>query len=844
MTVASADATETPLFRQYHGVKSQHPDKLLLFRMGDFYELFFSDAERIAALLGLTLTQRRNNNSSVPMAGVPAHSVEQYISRLVRLGESVVICDQVGTEERSGLMRREVTQIVTPGTLTDQSLLSGKSACIAMALLPAKRSCGYAWLDLARGELRAGQCAAAQVTDQLARLQPSELVLPEGAGVPAGYTGAVRHLPAWDFDTTGTRQKMCDRFGTSHLHGFGLEQLPAATAALMALLVYAEQTQCRKLDHLWKIGAEDDATYVAMDRNTRRSLELTEPLVPGGPCLFSELDSCASSMGSRLLARRLQHPLRDGVELETRLDVVSAVAGVAAQLHALLGRCCDIERIATRTALGSVRPRELAALRATLELLPSLRELLADTPVPVRQRCAALDAEQHEALAQLNERLAAEPPTLLRDGGVIADGCNSELDELRELASGARRTLEEICSVERESSGLTALRAGHNRVHGYYLELPRSHSNEVPAHFQRRQTLKHAERFVTDQLRELEAKQATATERVLELESTLYAQLVADLQAHIDSWRALVEVIAELDIASTLAMLAERRKWVRPSYNERPQIDIRQGRHPVVESRVDYYVPNDASLSPDNRLQVITGPNMGGKSTYMRQVAHIVLLAQIGAPVPAAKAQIGRIDAIHTRIGASDDLAGGRSTFMVEMTETAKILNTAGPNSLVILDEIGRGTSTYDGLALAWAAGETLLQRNQALVLLATHYLEMTELAELHACANNLHMTVGEHEGEVIMLHRVSQGAASRSFGLQVAKVAGVPKHALAIAAKKMGTLEKQPEGSYSQPELFAVQAPQPNAVLERLRNCDPDSLSPRQAHDLLYELLALDDQA
>ncbi len=842
MTASSEYVADTPLFRQYHGVKSQHPDKLLLFRMGDFYELFFTDAERVSALLGLTLTHRRNNNSDVSMAGVPVNSLEQYVSRLVRQGESVVICEQVGSDDGTGLMRREVTQIVTPGTLTDQALMPKRIACIAMALVTTKQASGYAWLDLARGELRAGQCVASQIPDHMARLQPAEIIVPEGADIPAGFSLAVRHLPPWEFDFASTRQKLIDRFGTLDLRGFGLDDLPLATAAAAALLGYAEQTQCRKLDHLWSIGVENNDAHIFMDQAARRSLELTEPIIPDGPTLLGELDSCANTMGSRLMAKRLQHPLRERDELTARLDVVAAVASIAAQLQKLLSRYCDLERIATRITLGSVRPRELAAVRTTLTLLPDLRELLSGISPQTRKRLAAIFADRASELNLLNERLAQEPSVLLRDGGVIASGYDSELDRLRELASGSQQMLEDIGRTERENSGLAALQIGNNRVHGYYLELPRSQSNKVPAHFQRRQTLKHTERFVTEQLRELESQQQTAVKGVIELEASLYAQLVSDLGKYVINWRELADAVAEVDVAATLAGLAERRNWVRPEYCEQPSVEIKKGRHPVIEAWVDHYVPNDVSLNPDKRLQVITGPNMGGKSTYMRQVALIVLLAHIGSPVPAEHAQIGRIEAIHTRIGASDDLAGGRSTFMVEMTETASILNTASANSLVILDEIGRGTSTYDGLALAWATGETLLERNKSLVLLATHYLEMTELAGLHTCASNLHMTVGECEGEVVMLHRIDNGAASRSFGLQVAKMAGIPGHTLQIAAKKIGSLESQLEGNTQQSELFATPALRPNAVLERLRDSAPDTLSPRQALDLIYELHALDN--
>lgn len=836
---------DTPLFRQYQGVKEQHPDKLLFFRMGDFYEMFYDDAQRAAALLGITLTQRKTAGEPIPMAGVPCHSVDQYISRLIRIGESVVICDQVGepSGKGKGLMERKVTQVVTPGTLTDQSLLPARSAAVAMAIAPGKKMTGYAWLDLARGELRAGECDKRSLPCHAARIQPAELLLPEGGGVPANLSVVVHHLPEWEFSVASSHHRMCDHFGVRDLRGFGLEGKPQAVAAAMALLSYAERVQCQSLKHLWQVGFENVADHVAMAGAVRHSLELSVPLVKGGPTLHSVLDECATSMGSRMLLRRLHNPLQDRQELTARQALVAAVAGPAPRLAVWLRGSCDLERVVTRVVLGSVRPRELDGIRDVVVRLPQLRDILAECDAAVTTRLTAIWNEHGEVRQLLTSVLAEKPPAQLRDGGVIAPGCDSTLDDLRQLADGSSEALVQIELRERQATGLAALRVGHNRVHGYYLEVPRVQGDMVPDTYRRLQTIKHAERFVTDELRRLEAAEATALDRAAALERSLYATLVTDLQRHSPGLRQLAEALAELDVTSNLARLAHSRKWVRPTYVDEPVVDITGGRHPVVEGTVDHFVPNDTQLAAPARMQVLTGPNMGGKSTYMRQVALIVLLAHIGSPVPAMQARVGRIDSIHTRIGSADDLAGGRSTFMVEMAETAAILNTAGSASLVVLDEIGRGTSTFDGLSLAWAAATALLDNNKSLVLLATHYLEMAELAAGNDAVSNVHMAVGEEGGEVTMLYRVEAEPANRSFGLQVARMAGIPAHALAVATRKLKQLEDKALAGGVQAGLFTSTAVQPvvaSPVLERLRGMIVDDLTPRQALALLYELQVL----
>lgn len=836
-----ATHADTPLFRQYHAIKEQHPDKLVLFHMGDFYELFYADATKAATLLGITLTQRKSSSGPIPMAGVPVQSVEQYISRLVRIGETVVVCEQKGSsEEGKGLMTREVTQIVTPGTLTDLNLLPTNEAAVAVALAPAKTTTGYAWLDLARGELRGGQCAPKQVGSVCARINPAELLVPEGANVPAGISAAITHLPAWDFQLTSTYHRMCERFNVNDLHGFGLENYPYAVAAMMALLDYAESSKCQRLENIWQIGFEQLEHLVALDHAARTSLEISQSLVSEGPTLRSTIDNCVTAAGSRLLRKRLHHPQRDLKKLQQQQEQIEHVIPLASELRQHLEGGCDLERVTTRISLQTVRPRELGAVRDLLHSLPGIRNLVkfANLTQPAINH-------DYSKLLQLLNRLAKDIPAQLKDGGVFAPGVAPELDDLRDKATGSQATIAAIEQRERATTKIKTLRIGHNRVYGYYLEISRGQSHKAPSHYRRRQSLKNVERFLIDELAELEQQQLTATERILGLERQLYDELLTALQPQLDQLRQLADELAQLDLASNLAQLIANKNWVRPSYTEHPSISIEQGWHPVVAENVDYFVPNNTQLDSSMRLQVITGPNMGGKSTYMRQVAQIALLALAGMPVPAKAATIGMLDSIQTRVGAGDDLAGGRSTFMVEMAETAAILNTATPHSLVLLDEIGRGTSTFDGLSLAWATAQALLERNQSLVLLATHYLELAALPKKIPGATNVHMAVGESDKEAVMLHRVEAGAASRSFGLQVARMAGIPSHVLTTAATLLKEFELQ--RSADQAQLFDV-AKQPAAsdkteVLEKLRSVTPDNLSPREALELLYELHRLDQE-
>lgn len=794
--------------------------------MGDFYELFYDDARQASALLGLTLTRRRTADADIPMAGVPVASCANHIARLARMGETVALCDQVAPASGgSGLMERRVTQIVTPGTLIEAEFLDERQACVAMAVAPDRRAVGYAWLDLARGELRAGEAAPGALEGLYARLAPAELLAPEGFVYEGRHSLALRQLPPWEFSPAAKVRALRERFGVADLRGFGLEDAPRAAAAAAVLLDYAESVQCQAIDHVWNIGRDRPGASIAMDAAARRSLEIAEPLVEGGPTLLGAVDRCQTGMGARLLARLLRDPLRDHGALKDRMDASQALAPRLPQLRRWLEGRCDLERVATRVALGRARPAELAGVRGLLADLPALREAL---PAADAGFAAAIAADYAGPAGLLATRLAAEP----RPGAAVAPGCSGRLDRLRAIqkdAAGLAAGLEE----EERARGATGFKLGHSRAHGYFFECHRSKAAGMPPHFERIQATKNAERFATPALRRLHAEAAGAAEEGAELEKELYADLQASLAEHGRELRALADALAALDVALNMALLAAERGWVWPRLRAEPGVVIEGGRHAVIEGSVEYFVDNDTSLEPAARAELITGPNMGGKSTYMRQVALIVLLAHAGAPVPARAAAVGPVDAIMTRIGASDDLAGGRSTFMVEMSEVASILRQAGPQSLVILDEVGRGTSVADGLALAWAALRALLERNRALVLLATHYLELARLAAELDGVRCRHLAVSAADGKVVMLHKVSDGIQERSYGIHVAGMAGVPPHVLDCAREFAGRPPSAPSPSAA--------APRADRLRDRLRQADLDALSPRQALDLLYELRDLD---
>ena len=846
---ADALAAHTPLMQQYLRIKAEHPDRLLFFRMGDFYELFYEDAERAARLLDITLTTRGvSAGRPIPMAGVPVQSVEPYLAKLVRRGESVAICEQIGDPAASrGPVERRVVRIVTPGTLTDAALLEDKRDNILLALCAERSVVGLAWLALASGELRVAEVAPAALASELVRIGPAEVLAAEGVALE-GWV--VTRLPAWEFDFETGRRRLLEQLGTASLEGFGCEDLRPAVAACGALLEYARRTQGQALAHIRTLTAERPGQFLRMDAATRRNLEITETIRgEPAPTLFSLLDECATAMGSRLLRHWLHHPLRDHARLRARHDAIEALQDPAAAVHALLQRFADVERIAARIALKSARPRELAGLRASLALVPELRAAL---PAARSALVAALAADLEgsaDCLELLRRALAQEPAAQLRDGEVIAPGWSAELDELRALQSSAGRVLAELEARERARTGIPNLRVAYHSVHGYYIEVTNAHAAKVPADYRRRQTLKSAERYVTAELKAFEDRALSARERAAALERTLYEALLAELVAHVGVLRRIARAVAQADVLACFARVAARRGYCRPEFVPEPRIEIEAGRHPVVEARLEAangrFIPNDCHLSAARQLLLVTGPNMGGKSTYMRQVALIVLMAHAGSFVPARRARIGPVDQIFTRVGASDDIAGGASTFMVEMTESANILHNASAQSLVLMDEVGRGTSTFDGLALAWAIAKELVETNRALTLFATHYFELTRLALEHRTVANVHLAAVEHRGAVVFLHEVREGPTSDSYGIQVAALAGVPKPVLRRAKRFLEALERQSLVRGGQDDLFRLQpepeaAPSSDPLREALAAVHPDELSPREALELLYRLKKL----
>ena len=830
--------------QQYLRIKAEYPDTLLLYRMGDFYELFYDDAERASRLLDLTLTARgQSAGAPVIMAGVPVHSVEQYLAKLVKLGEPVAICEQVGdVATAKGPVERQVTRIVTPGTLTDSELLDDKADNILLALAADKSAVGLAWLSLASGTLRVAEVTPQALDNELRRIAPAEVLAAEGVALP-GYF--VTRLAAWQFDEDSGRKRLREQLGAASLAGFGVEDFSLAIGACGALLDYAKKTQGQALAHVTAVTAEHSGEYLRLDAATRRNLELTETLRgEPAPTLFSQLDRCASGMGCRLLRHWLHHPLRDRTAVSKRHAAVEALLNASGPIHAALRRFADVERIAARIALKSARPRDLAGLRDSVGLLPDLRKAMP-TESELLQSLQSDLATPESCLDLLRRAVAPEPSALLRDGGVIADGYSAELDELRGLQTGAGQFLVELEARERARTGIPNLRVAYNHVHGYYIEVTNAHADKIPADYRRRQTLKNAERYLTPELKSFEDKALSARDRALALEKTLYDELLAKLAAHLAELQRIAHALAQLDVLAAFAAVAAERGYCRPEFVDDIRVEIEAGRHPVVESQVERFIANDVRLAPARQLLLVTGPNMGGKSTYMRQVALIALLAHAGSFVPAKAARLGPIDQIFTRIGAADDLAGGRSTFMVEMTESAHILHNATAHSLVLMDEVGRGTSTFDGLALAWAIARQLLERNKALTLFATHYFEMTRIAQEYREAANVHLDAVEHKDSIVFLHAVEEGPASQSYGLQVAQLAGVPKAVIQRARRILQQLEDASRAGGAQADLFARPAPaepEPagDALRDALAQVNPDELSPRAALELLYRLKKL----
>jgi DNA mismatch repair protein MutS len=884
--VSTPPPKTTPMMQQYLRIKAEHTDKLLFYRMGDFYELFMDDAVRVAKLLDITLTQRGSaNGQPIKMAGVPYHAAEQYLARLIRLGESIAICEQIGTPTAGkGPVERKVVRIVTPGTLTDSALLEEKRDNLLLALHEREDEVGLAWLNLASGKFFIAEVDAKQLPAELERLQPSEILVAENADAPQLNGAANKSLPEWHFERDTAHRALCQQFGTRDLAGFGCDDFTLGLAAAGALLGYAKLTQGQNITHTRAIQVYHANQFVRMDAATRRNLEITQTLRgEAAPTLLSLLDTCANNMGSRLLAHWLHHPLRDKEILRARLDAVEELREYFSNVHDALKSSADVERITARIALKSARPRDLSGLRDTLAQLPALQTLIASCDTPRikslanellgnsqkfqvesetrRQRANDDDSTISTISTARNERgsqrsvadelklllqkaIKDEPSSVLREGSVIADGYDTELDELRNIQNNCGEFLLALEARERERTGITTLKVEYNRVHGFFIEVSRAQSANVPDDYRRRQTLKNAERYITPELKTFEDKALSANERALAREKFLYRELLEQLAPFIPQLQCTAAAIAELDVLATFAERATTLKLNAPQFSNDAQISIKQGRHPVVEAQVEQFTPNDATLQDTRRMLLITGPNMGGKSTYMRQVAIIVLLAHVGCFVPAQDTVLGEIDQIFTRIGASDDLASGRSTFMVEMTEASNILHNATDKSLVLVDEIGRGTSTFDGLALAYAIARHLLNNNRSYTLFATHYFELTRLAEEFTQLANVHLTAIEHQNSIVFLHSVNDGATSQSYGLQVASLAGVPNSVIRSAKNQLMRLEQQSAEQSPQGDLFtaAPETPEPeeHPLLSALRDVEPDELSPKAALDKLYQLKKL----
>ncbi|MCC5879215.1 MAG: DNA mismatch repair protein MutS [Idiomarina sp.] len=852
-------STHTPMMQQYLRIKADHPETLLFYRMGDFYELFFNDAKKAAQLLDISLTKRgQSAGEPIPMAGVPYHAAENYLGRLLRMGESVAICEQIGDPATSkGPVERKVVRVLTPGTLSDEALLDTHSENLLVAVSCPHQHYGIAALDLSSGRFSVSEHETVeQAYAELERLQPAELLVPEQASFGALLQRGgliktpVRRRPEWEFDSTTAAQLLTRQFATKDLTGFGLSNANAAIAAAGAVIHYVKATQQSSLPHIQSIQFEHRDDAIVMDAATRKNLELTQNLAGGVEhTLAAVVDKTVTAMGSRLLKRWLHQPLRSHSMINQRLDAVNwlRAENQAESVQEALKAVGDMQRILARIALQSARPRDLTRLRQALQQVPGIKSVLA----PSCMHFLRNDLADFNQVVDLLQRAVIEnPPVVIRDGGVLAAGYHSELDELRELSQGATDQLEALAERERKRSGIANLKVGYNRVHGFYIETSRQ--ADVPADYQRRQTLKNAERYIIPELKSFEDKVLRSQSQALALEKKLYHELLAQLLPEVADLQRCADALAQLDVLSGFALHSEAEQYCRPQLDDGVGIDITDGRHPVVEYYADTpFIANDLHIGDSRRLNIITGPNMGGKSTFMRQAALITLLAHVGCFVPATQARIGRIERIFTRIGASDELASGRSTFMVEMTETANILNNANPYSLVLMDEIGRGTSTYDGLSLAWACAQSLALDCKSLTLFATHYFEITDLAERLPATVNLHVDATEHDDTVAFLHHVKPGAANRSFGLQVARLAGVPAAVIAKAKAKLTELESSAPAA--QADLFAHQdtaapmsnEPDPRAqqalnLLDALQALDTDDCTARQALDLLYQWKAL----
>lgn len=849
---SAAIDSHTPMMQQYLRIKAEHPKEIVFYRMGDFYELFFDDAKRASELLGITLTARgKSGGNPIPMCGVPYHAVEGYLAKLVKGGWSVAICEQIGDPATSkGPVERAVARIVTPGTISDEALLDERKDALLLAACGQGQHIGIAVLDMSSGRFQVLEVLGhAAFISELQRLRPAELLMSEDLVIEdMPKLAGLRRLPPWEFDIDTASRGLCQHFGVQDLAGFGCDTLSQGIGAAGCLLQYVKDTQRSALPHIRQLKHESRDDAVAMDAATRRNLELDLNLGGGiENTLASVFDRCQTTMGSRLLRRWLHRPLREQSILSARQSgVVGLIDGYQFEpVRDTLKQIGDLERILSRVALRSARPRDLSRLQLSLATLPLLQSQLTPLDIPYLLKLSK-EISEFPVLDDLLARAVAEnPPVVLRDGGVIAEGYDTELDELRSLSSDAGEFLLAMERREREKTGLSTLKVGYNRVHGYYIEISKLQAGQAPVEYIRRQTLKNAERFITPELKTFEDKALSSKSRALAREKHLYELLLDAVNDELNELQTASQALCELDVIANFAERAVQLDLCQPEFCDAPMLDIVQGRHPVVESVLDEpFIANDLKLAEDRRTLIITGPNMGGKSTYMRQTALIVLLAHIGSFVPAKAVKLSLADQIFTRIGSSDDLAGGRSTFMVEMTETANILHNATDKSLILIDEIGRGTSTFDGLSLAWACAIDLADRVQGFTLFATHYFELTVLPDSYPKAANVHLGVTEHNDHIVFLHRVEEGPANRSYGLQVAKLAGIPASVVKAAKMKLQQLENQAIGhgqlntAGPQTDLFSLPAEE-HPVIGALENIDPDNLSPRQAHELLYALKA-----
>lgn len=836
----------TPMMQQYLRIKSEYPDMLLFYRMGDFYELFFDDAKRASQLLDLTLTHRgQSADKPIPMAGVPYHAVENYLARLIKKGESIAICEQIGDPATSkGPMERQVTRIITPGTVVDEALLDAKKDNLLLALHQQKQNIGLAWVDLSSGRFHLMELThSTQLSAELTRLQPAELLLQEASPLEEYCLNfPIKPRPGWEFHSDSTKKRLCEQFSVTDLSAFGEHDYPTALVAAGALLSYLQTTQKQALPHLTKITFENMHDYLQLDAATQKHLELFENINGNQEnSLISILDNTACSMGSRLLKRWLGRPLKQHQLIQNRQQAIEEMIKLqqASTFNHLLKQICDVERIVSRVALKSARPRDLFVLNHTLALLPELNTALANN-----ESALTLQLKKHiKPLPELQQLLTAaiieNPPVLIRDGGVIAPGFDEELDELRMLSTHANEKLIHLEQQEKQNTGLSTLKFGFNNVQGYYIELSKAQAEKAPAHYQRKQTLKNVERYITPELKQFEEKVLSAQVKALAREKWLYENLLIEIQESINALSQLAQALAQLDVLTTLSEQAQKFNWSCPKLVPQSQISIKSGRHPVIEQLLqERFIANDLYLDPSQNILLITGPNMGGKSTYMRQTALIVLLAHIGSFVPAASVTLGPIDRIFTRIGASDDLASGRSTFMVEMTETAQILRQATHESLVLIDEIGRGTSTYDGMALAYASCTYLATTIKAYTLFSTHYFELTNLPQQWSCIRNVHLQASLDTGRIVFLYRVESGPANRSYGLEVAELAGIPVEVLKIAHTHLNHIQKTPQTTPIQP---VIQTQTQSSILQELAQLDPDRLNAREALDLIYRFKSME---